>query len=133
MKYADIMRMYQNKYLGAWDLIDRDGKYREMTFKIVRVAKEKLTREGGDKEDKPVLYLSLNDKPYRVPAVLSRRNAKAFASTIQPGDEWEGQEITFYVEDRMNFGSVAPTLSVRGKSRRGQAVKEHLAEKTEPE
>jgi hypothetical protein len=131
MKYADIMATYQNKFMGAWDLIDKDGRYREGTFIIERVEKVQLTREGGDKEVKPVLYLKVKatGATYHVPFVMTRRNAKTFLSAVGASKDWEGQEITIFVEDRKNFGQMAPTLSVRGKSAGAQAMKAQLAVK----
>lgn len=127
MKYADIMRMYENKFLGAWDLIDKNGKYREINFTIDRVEQQKLIREGGDKESKPVVYLKLNGAPYRVPFVMSKRNVKSFRATLAADEDWEGKPITIFVEDRKNFGVMQPTLSVRSKSARGEDMKRQMA------
>ncbi len=132
MKYADIMKMYENKFLGAWDLIDAKGRYREIHFTIDRVERQQLTREGGDKEAKPVVYLKLDGKPFRVPFVMSKRNIKSFRMTLGADEDWEGKPITIFVEDRKNFGVMSPTLSVRSKSARGEDMKRQMASQPGP-
>jgi hypothetical protein len=129
VKSSELMRLYKNKYLGEWDLWDaREGRHREITFVIDRIVLEDLIREGGEKDSKPVLYLKTKDgKPWHVPAVLTKRNAKTFRSTLEPNEDWEGRTITFFVEQRKNFGVMQPTLSVRGKSQRTEALKATMA------
>jgi hypothetical protein len=121
---TDIRSMYTPKYLESWMLPDKSGT----KLVIDRVVQGELVTEGGGKEAKPLIYFK--GKPPQgkdLPFVLSRRNRKAVISMYgTDSDQWPGKEILIFEDMRKCFGEMLPVLSVKGRSSRGDRMKERL-------
>lgn len=84
----DWRTMFDNEYLGAWDL---DG--REVTVKISKVEQGTLTTEGNKKARKPVVHLDGKVKKL----VLNKTNCKTLQAMFGVKTEaWVGQSITLF-------------------------------------
>lgn len=97
--------MFPSLYLKAADLQGRD-----VTLTIRRVSLDELTRQGGSKEMKPVVYFKETaDKAQRTGQdekrlVLNKTNAHSIRDLYGPEtDGWAGKRITLY-SARVTFG-----------------------------
>ena len=90
---ADVRSMFDREYLGAWDLVDRDGKPIDVTAEIVRVAAGVLTSKGDKKTKKPIVFFKGKEKGF----ALNKTNA-ATITKLYTNDTrlWIGKRITMY-------------------------------------
>ncbi len=85
---TDYRSLYEKDYIGAWDLKDKD-----VTVTIVKVKGGELTRPGGKKAKKPVIFMHGTEKGF----VINATNGKSIASMYGPHIEgWVGKRITLY-------------------------------------
>lgn len=85
---TDYRSLYDKDFIGSWDMKDKD-----VTVTIVRVKGGELTRPGGKKARKPVIYMNGTEKGFAVNAT----NGKTIASMYGPHIEgWVGKRISLY-------------------------------------
>lgn len=126
-------KMYENKYLGCWDLCGGDGRYREVTAQIRDIRWEMITGEGGRKERKLVMYLQGSKGPIPTPMILSKPNGKTLESMFGADPhKWIGKSITLYALDKRVQGGLAKVLTVRG-TKAAKAMRDELDQQREPE
>jgi hypothetical protein len=123
-------RLYESKYLGAWDLFDsRTGRYREITARIDRVSDDEVVGEGGRKSKPIQLHLSGRKGPVRTPMIVSKTSGKTLEVMFGPTPaQWVGQEITVYVRasKRVQQGTGA-VLTIRN-TRSSDRLREDILE-----
>lgn len=114
--------MTNYKYMGAFNLINDDGSYREVHVKIKSIKQEEIVGSNNNKNIKPVAEIE-GYKPFIINATNSKRLSKNFGSPFP--DDWVGKEITIYVEKgHKSFGEFIDVLRVRE-----QIAKEELTPK----
>ncbi len=90
---ADVRSMFDREYLGAWDLVDRDGKPIDVTAEIVRVAAGVLTSKGDKKTKKPIVFFKGKEKGF----ALNKTNTAIIAKLYTHDTRlWVGKRITMY-------------------------------------
>ena len=72
---TDYRSLYEKDYIGAWDLKDKD-----VTVTITKVKGGELTRPGGKKAKKPVIFMHGTEKGF----VINATNGKSIASMYGP-------------------------------------------------
>lgn len=120
-------KLYENKYLGAWDLWDaKAGRYREVQARIDRVTQEEVVREGGERSSPLLLYLSGKKGPIRTPMIVTKTSGKTLQGMFGPVyTEWVGKTITLYAKQKRTRDGKADVLTIRGTSR-GEQLKDEL-------
>lgn len=130
-RFSHYRNMYENKYLGAWDLFTADGRKLEPTVVIATVTAQEIVGEKGRKERKLVLTF-LNTKK-NLPMICSKRNGKAVASLYGTNTaDWIGKPVTLFVERVAAFGDMVEAISIRGKSGRSSALRDRIATPAAP-
>ena len=88
--------LFENKYLGAWNLWDAaKGSYRTTTVTIAQVTQERVTMQGGRQESALLCYF----QGKRTPMILSKKMGRVIATMYGPVPAgWAGKAITLYVE-----------------------------------
>ena len=125
-------KMYENKYLGAWDLCNKDGRYIEVQAQIRDIRWEEIVGEGGRKERKLVLYLQGSKGPIPAPLILSKPNGKTLEGMFGADPrKWIGKGITLYALDKKVKGQLAKVVTVRS-GRASQAMREDLEQRQAP-
>lgn len=90
---TDVRSMFDREYLGAWDLVDRDGKPCDVTAEIERVAPGVLTSKGDKKTRKPIIYFRGKEKGF----ALNKTNVAIIAKLYTNDTRlWIGKRITMY-------------------------------------
>lgn len=104
-------RMFDEPYLGAWDLEGPDGVLREVTVRIERIVMvEVMDSETNQKVRKPALYFTGKQKGM----VLNRLNAKMIAKLYgTDSDKWRGKSIVIGTSNVVAFGERYDVLRVR--------------------
>jgi hypothetical protein len=85
--------------LGAWDLVDTDGKPCDKTLEISRVVGGKVVSQEKPKgERRPFVYLRGPSGEWKKPLVCNSTNAKTIAAMAGSDDvtKWVGLRITLY-------------------------------------
>jgi len=106
----DYRAMFDGKYLGAWNLVDKDGNKRDCIVTIASVKAEKVVMEGGVSNKKPVLTFEGKD----LPMVCCKTNAKTIAAMY--GNDtaaWIGKRITLYSTTTQVGGQEKDCIRVR--------------------
>jgi hypothetical protein len=86
--------LYENRYLGAWNLYTR-GRYVTANVIIERAVQEQTVMEGGRKSLSLLLYFAGK----RTPMIVTKKMGKVIAAMYGPSPaEWIGKPITLYVE-----------------------------------
>jgi hypothetical protein len=90
---SDYRTMFDNDYLGSWDLDSRD-----VTVTIARVVAKTIQGDGGKSDRKPVVYFKRADGTESPKGlVLNKTNGRTVASLYGPKVEaWAGKRITLY-------------------------------------
>lgn len=85
---SDIRRMFDDRYLGSWDL---EGGDRVAT--IVRVEQGELEGEKGRKDLKPLVYIQESKKAL----VLNKTNMHTIAKLYgYDASKWTGKQVMLY-------------------------------------
>ncbi len=99
--------------MGAWDLVDREGKPRDWPLEIVKVeggiVKSKEKPKG---ERRPFVYF----RNARKPLVCNATNAEAISSMAgsEDTDRWIGLRITLYPTTvKSGKGKMVPGIRIR--------------------
>lgn len=86
--------LFENRYLGAWNLWVK-GRYTTVAVTIDRAVQEETTMEGGRKSLSLLLYFVGK----RTPMIVSKKMGKVIAAAHGPAPAgWVGKQITLYVE-----------------------------------
>jgi len=102
----DYRSMFGAKYLGAWDLAEKD-----VTMTIAKVQGEELTNKGG-KDKRPVVYFEGTEKAF----ICNKTNAKTIATLYGPKvSQWVGKKITVYATKTQLGGETVDAIRVRPK------------------
>jgi hypothetical protein len=103
----DVRRMYDNRYLGAWDLQGRD-----VTVTISQVVAGVIEGEGGRKDRAPVISF----KSAKKPMICNKTNLKTISSLCGSfrASDWIGKRITLYAtRTRGKAGGEVDCIRVR--------------------
>lgn len=87
--------MTDRETMGAWDLVDRQGKPKDWTLEIERVAANVVkSREKPKGERRPFIYF----RGARKPLVCNATNAETISSMAgsEDTDKWIGLRVTLY-------------------------------------
>lgn len=124
--------LYENKYLGAWNLWNATAKrYTTASVTIESARFESVTMQGG-RTSKSLL---LRFKGKRTPLIVTKTMGKVLEKMCgKTPAEWIGTEITLYVEQGFKTkDGPADVLRIRN-TRAGDATKAALrGESAEPE
>lgn len=103
---GDYRSMYDARYIGAWDLNDKD-----VTVTIERVEAETLkNRQGSNK--KPVLYFKGSKKGF----ALNKTNGATIAAMYGPKVKaWAGKRITLYATVAQFGSNEVEAIRVRNR------------------
>ena len=121
---------FENKFVGAWNLWDaKKGAYRTATVKIAEIRDERVTMQGGRKENARLIFFEGKS----VPMIMSKTMGKALESMFGPVPaKWIGQTITLYVERGVRVrDGVADVLRIRN-DKAGAGLKRALRGEAEP-
>lgn len=100
-------KLYDNRFLGAWDLDGRDS----ITLTISEVTTEEVKNTSGQTEKVPVVYFK--EGKSRKGLVMNKTNGKAIAGQYGNDIEgWVGKKITLTVQQVSAFGAVTDALRV---------------------
>jgi hypothetical protein len=98
--------MFDNKYLGSWDLPEG----RDCSVVIERVEAGVLTSQGGRSDKKPIVFFEGKSKGM----ALNKTNAKAVAGMYgNDTRKWAGKPIAIYVTQTSSPEGVVPCIRVR--------------------
>lgn len=99
--------MFDNQYLGAWDLAGQDR-----TLTIAKVVGVDVVGSGGTKNKKPVLTFAeaKSGKGF----VCNKTNAKVIAQLYGPDTaDWIGKRVTLYPSTTQVGGETVDCIRVR--------------------
>jgi hypothetical protein len=97
--------MFDNDYIGAWDLQGRD-----VVVTIAKVEARQLVGEGGRKARKPVLHFRGKKKTL----AIGKTNAKVIARMYGPDTaNWIGKQITLFPSQTEAGGETVDCVRVR--------------------
>lgn len=100
----DYRSMFGAKYVGAWDLGDKD-----VTLTISAVKAEELKNKGGS-DKRPVLYFTGTEKAF----VCNKTNARSVATLYGPKvSAWIGKKITLYATKTQLGGETVDAIRIR--------------------
>jgi hypothetical protein len=96
---TDYRRMFDQTYLGSWDLVNAKGEHIDVTVTISKVEAGELPKTHGSKEERKKKdrrpLLSFQGKEKRM--VCNKTNAKAIAGMFgNDTEKWIGKSITLY-------------------------------------
>jgi hypothetical protein len=96
-------------YIGSWDLMDEEGRVKDLTTTITGVKKEMVHDGNGGQEECPVVQLH-GVKPL----VANSTNLKAISKALGTSfiEEWIGQRITLTVKKIRAFGETHDAIRV---------------------
>ena len=98
--------MFDNKYLGSWDLPEG----RDCALVMERVEAGTLTSMGGRSDKKPIVFFEGKSKGM----ALNKTNAKAIAGMYgNDTRKWAGKAIAIYVTQTQSPDGVVPCIRVR--------------------
>lgn len=104
MSSDDYRSMFGAKYIGAWDLGDKD-----VTVTIAKVQGEELKNKGGS-DKRPVVYFVGSDKAM----VMNKTNAKTVATLYGTKvSAWVGKRITLYATKTQLGGETVDAIRIR--------------------
>jgi hypothetical protein len=112
--------LIEKDYLGAWDLVDKEGRAREFTLRIAAVDSISLkTREQPKGKRKAVISFERAEKKF----VANTTNCETIESLYGPDvDRWVGERVTLYQTDVRNpKGGTIKGIRVRPKKPTGKA------------
>lgn len=100
----------ESEYLGAWDLVDRNGNPCDVTDEIVKVTQGQV---GSKKARKPIIFL--RNAPHGKGLAANSTNCKTIAKLIGSNDpgEWVGKRITLYPTTTEMAGETVDCIRVR--------------------
>lgn len=102
---TDYRSMFDNEYIGAWDL---EG--REATVTIADVSKVRLKSPSGKEDTK--IRLSFEGKEKGM--VVNKTNARTIAGLYGTKvEQWKGKRITLFATTTQAFGAVHDCIRVR--------------------
>ena len=102
---SDYRALFDNEYLGAWDLAGRD-----VVVTISKVRGVEITGEGGRKSKKPVLNFEGKAKAM----ISNKTNSKAIAGLYgNDTTQWVGKRITLYPTQTAFGGQTMDCIRVR--------------------
>lgn len=106
----DYRAMFEGKYLGAWNLIDADGKRRDVTVTIESVEAQYIVGEGGKKTKKPVLKFVGKDLPMVIGKIVGKTIAAMYGNDTSA---WIRKKITIYATTTEVGGETKDCIRVR--------------------
>lgn len=110
----DYRSMFEGKYMGAWNLVDNEGKKRDLTLTIARVAAEQIVGEGGKQNKKPLISFEPRGEFNPLPMVAGKTVAKTIAALYgNDTREWVGRKITLYATTTQVGGAEKDCIRVR--------------------
>ena len=105
--------MTDKETMGAWDLAGKDGRPKDFTLEIERVARGLvMSREKPKGEHRPYVYF----KGARKPLICNATNAEAFSAMAgsEDTDKWIGMRVTLYqTQVKSKGGKPVPGIRVR--------------------
>lgn len=120
----DVRSMVDRDYIGAWDLVDNDGKPRDYTVEIISTEPKKLrsrNKETGKMELKtvPVVRFARVEKGLCLSAKINRETV---IDLYGPDTRtWVGKKITLYPTKTLAFGKTVDCIRIRPVAPKGPA------------
>lgn len=115
-KLAHYRTMFDNAYLGAWDIPEG----RNVTVTIDRVVAGTLKSQRGT-DKKPLVFFKGKKKAM----VMNKTNCKTIAAMYGTDvGEWVGKQIAIYSTTTQAGGETVPCLRVKAGAPRGRAADE---------
>lgn len=116
--------LVEKDHIGAWSLVDKEGKPKDYTLTIRDVQSVALkTREAPKGKRKAVVYFKETDKGW----VLNATNAETLEQMYGPDvDKWVGCKVTLYQTLVRNPKGGAQIPGVRVRSRKPTGPTEAL-------
>jgi hypothetical protein len=88
----DYRTMFDQAYVGAWDLVNGEGRHVDVTVTISRVEAQKVKGPRGESL-KPVVFFEGRDRGL----LCNKTNAKAIANMYgRKTEAWVGKRVTMY-------------------------------------
>lgn len=118
--------MTERDTLGAWDLVGKDGKPKDFTLEIERVAAGVVkSREKPKGEKRPFVYF----KGAKKPLVCNATNANTISSMAgsEDTDRWLGLRITLY-QTKVKAKGGEQVMGIRVRPMRAQGPAEEMGE-----
>lgn len=106
MHYA---KMFDNEFVGAWDLTDDEDRPIDKTVTIDRVEKKKVKGPRGE-QTKPVLYFAGTAKGMICNVTNARTIAGMYGNDV---NGWAGKRITLYQDVTDTPDGKKPCIRVR--------------------
>ena len=99
-------KLTDTKYLGAWDLGDKD-----MIVRITEVRQEMVKDNKGKEEEVLVAHLDGGVKPW----ILNKTNCKSISKALGSPfvEDWAGHKIQLYSDKVAAFGDIVDAIRVR--------------------
>ena len=99
-------KLTDTKYLGAWDLGDKD-----MIVRITEVRQEMVKDNKGKEEEVLVAYLDSGVKPW----ILNKTNCKSISKALGSPfvEDWAGHKVQLYSDKVAAFGDIVDAIRVR--------------------
>ena len=128
----DVRKMYDKKFLYAYDL---EGK--DVTVTIAKVKGGEITGTGGQKTKKPVLYFRTKDGGVTEKGLgLNITNARTIAGLYGSfeSEQWIDKKITLYPTQTTFGGKSVDCIRIRNVIPKGKAesIREDVPTPDEP-
>lgn len=118
--------MTDRETLGAWDLVDRDGKPKDWTLEIQRVEKRLVkSKERPKGEHRPHVFFRGASKPL----VCNATNAESFSSMAgsEDTDRWVGLRVTLY-QTKVRAKAGGQVMGIRVRPMKATAAPEEMGD-----
>jgi hypothetical protein len=112
--------------LGAWDLVDREGKPKDWTLEIAKVEKHLVkSREKPKGEHRPHVFFRGASKPL----VCNTTNAETISSIAgsEDTDRWIGVRVTLY-QAKVRSAKGGSCMGIRVRPQRASGPVEELGD-----
>lgn len=114
----DYRKFFDRQYLGAWDLVDAQGRPRDVTVEIERVVAGELVSEGNKKTRKPIIHLRGKEKRLAANVTNCRTIAGLYGTDVR---QWVGKLITIYPTTTKFGRETVDCIRIRPSVPRGKA------------
>ncbi len=111
MDMAHWRKMFDGKFIGAWDLVDNQDRPVDKTFTIEAVEKQKIKSKNGE-DGKPVIRFKGIPKPWIANVTCCKTISMLYGDDT---DDWVGKRITVYATTTTSPEGEVPCIRVRPK------------------
>jgi hypothetical protein len=109
MSKTHFKKLRNPNYIGAWDLMDENGKITNLVVTISDTKKE-MVFDGNGKQEECVVFYFTEKKPM----VMNATNLKTISKVLDSPfiEDWRGKQIELTVKKVKAFGEVHDALRV---------------------